>query len=251
MLIDVALNPAEIARLPERDLSRTTCVVFDVLRATSTMVAALSAGAREIRPVSTIEEAREVKAALPEAILGGERHGERIDGFHLGNSPLEYGECADAVIVTTTTNGTVALRACATAETVLVGAVVNLDAVIEHLRSSPPPENVLLVCAGTFTEPALEDVWAAGALIAAFPDAELTDAAAIALAAARLYPEAINALRCSRNGRTLIERGRAAEVEWCAERSRVNIVALMEDCVIRSWTGAAGAGDRRAVEAAG
>ena len=60
MRIEVALHPAEIALLPKRDLSRTTCVVFDVLRATSSMITALAHGAREIHPVRTIEEAREL-----------------------------------------------------------------------------------------------------------------------------------------------------------------------------------------------
>lgn len=57
MEVDVILSPAEIARLPDRDPGRTTCVVFDVLRATSTMLAALAAGASGILPVGEIAEA--------------------------------------------------------------------------------------------------------------------------------------------------------------------------------------------------
>ena len=89
MQIDVALNPAEIARLPERDLSRATCVVFDVLRATSSMITGLAHGVPEIHPVLTIDEARALKARIPKAALGGERHGDRIDGVDLGNGPHE------------------------------------------------------------------------------------------------------------------------------------------------------------------
>ena len=80
MLLDAALNPADIALLPQRDLSGTTCVVFDILRATSSMVTALAHGAAEIWPVTTIEEARALKVRLPDAILAGERHGDRIEG---------------------------------------------------------------------------------------------------------------------------------------------------------------------------
>ena len=232
MTIDAALNPAEIARLPQRDLSQTTCVVFDILRATSTMITALAHGAGEIHPVRTIEEARELRAEHPRALLGGERHGELIDGFDLGNSPLEYRNLQSARIVTTTTNGTIALRACEHAERVLVGALLNLGALVEELRWDDP-ENVLLVCAGTFEDFALEDAVAAGLLALEFPEAALTDAAHAAVASARLFPTPLEALRASRNGQVLAGKGRGTEVEWCAQLSRYTVVGLMDGAVIR------------------
>ena len=81
--IDVILSPPEIDLLPQRDLTGTVAVVFDVLRATSTMITALSNGAAGIWPVRTIEEAWTLKQQRPDALLGGERHGERIEGFDL------------------------------------------------------------------------------------------------------------------------------------------------------------------------
>src|SRR5258708_21221576 len=84
MHIDVVLHPAEIAQLPARDLSATTCVVFDVLRATSSMVTALAHGVNEIHPVCTIEEAQAMKTRLPDVVLGGERQGDLIPGFDIG-----------------------------------------------------------------------------------------------------------------------------------------------------------------------
>src|SRR5260221_1575410 len=90
MHIDVVLHPAEIALLPACDLSQTTCVVFDVLRATSSMITALAHGVAEIHPVSTIEEAQALKVRFPDAVLGGERHGNLIPGFEIGNAPREY-----------------------------------------------------------------------------------------------------------------------------------------------------------------
>src|SRR4051812_27980863 len=115
MTVDAVLTPAEIALLPHAELADATCVVFDVLRATSSMVTALAHGAKEIIPVSTIEEALTARIRRPEALLGGERHGDRIEGFDLGNSPFEYREIAGRTVISTTTNGTVALRACANA----------------------------------------------------------------------------------------------------------------------------------------
>ena len=87
MYIDVILSPAEIASvLPTRDLSGPTCVVFDVLRATSSMVTALAHGATEIYPVRTIEEALALKARMSGALLGGERNGDLIEGRRTARS---------------------------------------------------------------------------------------------------------------------------------------------------------------------
>jgi 2-phosphosulfolactate phosphatase len=232
MIIDAALNPAEIALLPGRDLKGVTCVVFDVLRATSSMITALAHGATEIHPVRTIEEAWEWKARLPNAVLGGERQGERIEGFALGNSPFEYRELAGRTLISTTTNGTIALRAVEHAERVLVGAILNLDALAEELRRSAP-ERVLLVCAGTFEEFALEDACAAGLLIQLLGNADRTDAAQAALAVTKLYPEPLDALRAARNGRALMAKGRGDEVDWCARVSQFSIVGEMASAVIR------------------
>ena len=232
MKIDVVLNPAEIALLHRRDLSRTTCVVFDVLRATSSMITALAHGAREIHPVCTIDEARALKAEMPRAILGGERNGELIEGFDAGNSPFEYRDMAGRTIITTTTNGTVALRACENAEAVLVGAVLNIAELADEIGWREPAE-LLLVCAGTFEEFALEDACAAGLLIAALPDAQLTDSAHAALAVTKHFSTPLAALRAARNGRVLDAKGRGKEVDWCAQVSRFNVVGIMENAVIR------------------
>ncbi len=233
MYIDVILHPAEIATvLPARDLSSTVCVVFDVLRATSSMVTALAHGATEIYPVRTIEEAISLKVQMPDALLGGERHGDIIPGFQIGNSPLEYREAVRGRrIITTTTNGTIALRACEGAAQVLVGAVLNIEAVATVLRQTWP-QHVLIVCAGTFADFALEDCCAAGLLIAYLGAESLSDSAHAALGVTRLYPEPAAALRASRNGRVLVSANRGAEVEWSAQLSRYTVVGEMRSAVI-------------------
>lgn len=240
MNIDVALEPSEVARLAHRDLSGTTCVVWDILRATSSMVTALEFGVPEIVPVCTIEEALEVRKQNPEALLGGERHGERIEGFDLGNSPFEYRQHAGKKVITTTTNGTVALRACAAAHRVWVGALLNLGALAAQIRRDPPP-NLLLVCAGTFETLALEDVWAAGRLLLELKESmpgvspeRWTDAAHVALATAEALPDPLAALTASRNGRALIGKGRAEEIAWCARLSSLSALGEMSGGVIRA-----------------
>ena len=173
MKIDVLLTPAEQPGLGNRDLGATTCVVFDVLRATSTMLEAIANGARAIVPVCEIDEAVALGKANPGWLLAGERHGVRITraqsgsvDFDLGNSPLEFssGAVSGKTIVTTTTNGTRALKACEGAERILIGAFLNLNALVLELARSTAPE-VLLVCAGTGEQCASEDVLCAGAVV--------------------------------------------------------------------------------------
>jgi 2-phosphosulfolactate phosphatase len=174
MKIETILTPAELPALAQRDLRATACVVFDVLRATSTFVTALHHGAQAIIPVSEIAEALErqnsaARIQKPELVLlGGERNGVRISAngidFDLGNSPREYTpeRVRGKTIVSTTTNGTRALRACAKAKIVLAASFLNLTATAEFLRNE---NEILLVCAGTGDGIADEDVLAAGALV--------------------------------------------------------------------------------------
>ena len=173
MKIDVILSPKDLPAPARRDLRGAVCVVFDVLRATSTMVTALHHGARAIVPVAEIAEALAIRRQQPDILLGGERDGVRIRSaqtgdvdFDLGNSPREYTAAVvrDKTIVSTTTNGTRALRACAGAQTVLAASFLNLSATASWLRQVQPTE-VMLVCAGTRENVATEDVLAAGALV--------------------------------------------------------------------------------------
>ena len=232
MKLDAALTPADISRLPERDLSATTCVVFDVLRATTSMITALANGAAEIHPVKTIEEARALRVQMPDALLGGERNGLPIEGFDLGNNPFEYVALAGKKIISPTTNGTIALRACEHEGRVLVGALLNLGALRDELIRTQPAE-VLLVCAGTFETFALEDAIAAGLLAAEFPDANLTDAAVAALATARRFVTPLDGLLAARNGRALAARGWEDQIEWAAQVSRFDAIGAMDGAIIR------------------
>lgn len=229
MKIEIILTPAEIDELPARDLSGTTCVVFDVLRATSTMVTALENGASRIFPALNIEEAREwQRTRLPGALLGGERRGVRIDGFDLGNSPREYTRAAvqGRDIITTTTNGTIALRACTTAERLYPGALLNLGALGAHLLAQPP-ERLMLVCAGSGRAFSLEDALGAGALLEIVAGALGGDAGdALRAITARYGVDPSAALRGSSNGRALTGIGLGADVEWCARASCCQSVSI-------------------------
>jgi 2-phosphosulfolactate phosphatase len=170
--LEVLFTPAEFSALNPHELSETVCVVFDVLRATTSMITALDRGALRIFPVREIDQALELQRRHPGALLAGERDGVRIRAgptggvdFDLGNSPREFTgpRVAGREIIMTTTNGTRALQACLGAQQILAGAVINLAAVAQWIEREKPAR-LLVVCAGTFEEAAYEDTWAAGAL---------------------------------------------------------------------------------------
>ncbi len=240
MKIETILTPAELPALAQRDLRATACVVFDVLRATSTFVTALHHGAKAIIPASEIAEALAIKKAesgkrkAETILLGGERHGVRIsaDGidFDLGNSPREYTpeKVRGKIIVSTTTNGTRALRACANAQTVLAASFLNLAATAQFIRQENF-QNVLLVCAGTGENAALEDTLAAGALCGLLTG-DFFDSAQIARYAYGPAKFDLGAAVCgSENARRLLAipelRG---DVTFCLQRDIFSLVAKMD-----------------------
>ncbi len=235
MKISTVLTPSEITALPSKDLGGTTAVVFDVLRATSTMTTAFAHGVAAIYPAQDISEAWDLRKKMPNALLGGERHGEKIEGFDLGNSPLEYRDRPGREIISTTTNGTIALRAVAHAQQVIAGALLNRAAIAEFLRNHPP-SRLLLVCAGTGDEFAIEDGLAAGALIAALAADDLDDAGRTLLALWHCHAtDSLAVLAQSKNGRRLTERGREAEVEWCAQVDVCPSFGLLDGGALRPF----------------
>lgn len=239
--LDATFSPADFAALRERDLSDTACVVFDVLRATSSMLTALAHGAEAIVPVEDIPQALQWKQKHPEVLLAGERDGWRIHAgltggveFDLGNSPREYSaeRVAGRMIVSTTTNGTRALRACAGAPLTLVGAFLNLEATARELMRRDF-KRVLLVCGGTFEEMALEDVLAVGGLaellLSQAPEAASSDAVQMALQLYRQHRDDLSAaMRFARNGRKLLSHPELKEdVAACLAVNQLDLVAVM------------------------
>jgi 2-phosphosulfolactate phosphatase len=229
--LEVLIAPAEYALMQDRDLRETVCVVFDVLRATSTMVTALGNGATAILPVAEISEALGVRERRPEVLLAGERDGVRIEGnltggvsFDLGNSPREFtaARVKGRAIAMTTTNGTRALRACAPASAVLLGSFLNLRATAQFIDNRSPA-HLLLVCSGTLDQAAYEDVLGAGALCdqvwSKYGGGAVADSAHIARRLFRLEQnDLLGAVSRSRNGRRLMAHPELrADVPFCLQ----------------------------------
>jgi 2-phosphosulfolactate phosphatase len=168
-LVFVHLLPASLA---PGALSGGVAVVLDVLRATTMMVHALSAGCPAVIPCGEIDEARRVAAGFPpgQSLLAGERQGLPIVGFDLGNSPDSCTPevCGGKTLVMTTTNGTRAILASLEAERVLIGAFPNFAATAQLLHADPRP--IHIVCAGTDGCISYEDSLLAGAFARHFKD---------------------------------------------------------------------------------
>jgi 2-phosphosulfolactate phosphatase len=226
-MIDIALSPAEISHLKEADLWETTVVVFDVLRATSSMITGLAHGVTCFLPVRTTEAAQKWKNRKPDLLLAGERHGLPPPGFDLGNSPGEFKNVRDRQIIITTTNGTAALEQVRKAKTVLVGALVNIAALAGLLRSSSP-EHLLLVCAGTGDRFSMEDAIGAGALLAGLKRTDYSDAASMVHS---LFDQVRDNLETclfhSQNGRALLALGKAQDIRDCGQLSVYDTVGIM------------------------
>jgi 2-phosphosulfolactate phosphatase len=244
--VEVLFTPAEFEALKKRDLRKTLCVVFDVLRATSSMVTALARGAVGIIPVQELDEALSIRRREPDVLLAGERDGVRITSdltgsiaFDLGNSPREFTSetVKGKTIVMTTTNGTRGLRACAAAQTVLAGSFLNLTATAEFIRRANP-SNVVVVCSGTFEEAAHEDTLAAGALCDLLYDQGF-EGADSALMALRLFQleraDLPAAIAQSRNARRLLSRPPLRDdVAFCLQRDEFPLIAeLGKDGMVR------------------
>ena len=240
--LDVLFTPADFAALKNRNLNDTLCVVFDVFRATSSMVTALANAAEAIIPVAEIPEALALKQKSPDVLLAGERDGVRIRAaqtggidFDLGNSPREFTKekVAGKTIVMTTTNGTRALRSCAHAQTVLISSFLNLKATADFvLRASP--ENLLLICSGTYEETAYEDALGAGALCDALwnhlAQSKISDSAKMARELhTAVRHDVATAASTSRNGTRLLGiPDLRPDVLFCMQRDLFNFSAAMQ-----------------------
>jgi 2-phosphosulfolactate phosphatase len=164
MRIDVLFSPGD---WPVKARSAGRVAVIDVLRASTSIITALSNGAERVIPAASAGEAAALARNLPagRALLCGERNGLKVEGFDLGNSPAEYsaGRVSGKILVFASTNGSrMIVEAARAAETVLVAGFVNAGAVSRRLAEGT--DDVLLACSGRDGSFSLEDAVAAGML---------------------------------------------------------------------------------------
>ena len=212
MRCHVAFTPAEAAAAP-------LGIVVDVMRATSSIVQALAAGYGRVLCCREIDEARALRAELGDTgITGGERDAQVIEGFDAGASPREFLEPRAETLILSTTNGTRAVvAAAASCGEVVLGSLLNLDAVAAHARARG--ENVVVLCAGYKDAFAIDDAYCAGRIVALL-EGERTDSAVAAEVIAARYPNAIDGI----NARTYGPPGLEEDIAWCSQVSVLDIV---------------------------
>jgi 2-phosphosulfolactate phosphatase len=219
MRVHVAFTPAEAVGAP-------VGIVVDVLRATSTIAQALASGYERVYCTAEIDDARALRLRLGEGLLGGERSAVKIEGFDVGASPREFlGEPREKTVIFSTTNGTRAiLETAARSKEVLLGSLLNLDAVAAAARERG--EDLTVVCAGFQGQFALDDAYCAGRIVQLL-GGEPSDSAKAAEAIARAWPDPHEGLLA----RTYGPPGLEEDIAFSAQVSILHVVPRLSRMV--------------------
>ncbi len=247
MKLDVILSP----RLFPEQFEGALCAVIDVLRATTTIVTALASGASKICPCVNAEDAKRQAKSIEDGLylLGGEEKGQRIAGFHLGNSPLEYldsNRIANKVVLFSTTNGTPTLKRAYSGSglPVYLIALINLSAASSILVKSILDKSfkeILIVCSGRYGEPSIEDLFCAGlvvqrvrhGLLKVGMNPDLSDCATIALEFATANAKSPSEmLSANEHGRYLQRIGFADDLEFASQIDKYQVVPVFDGTFI-------------------
>jgi len=213
--------PVHVAFTPDNAAPAAVGIVVDVLRATSTIAQALASGYERVLCCSEIEDARALRAELPDSLLGGERKAVRVEGFDVGASPREFLEARARALILSTTNGTRAiLETARRCDRVLLGSLLNLSAVAAAVET----DDVVVVCAGFQGGFALDDAYCAGRIIQLL-EGDRTDAATAVDLLARAFPTALDGL----NARTYGPPGLEEDIAYCAQEDLLDVVPQLTD----------------------
>jgi 2-phosphosulfolactate phosphatase len=233
--VEVVLTPAYLEGQP---LTGKTVVVFDVLRATTTIASAFAAGIRSVHAFAELSDAKSAAAKQsPRPILCGEVNALPAPGVDLGNSPGQFTpQHAGRDLFMATTNGTRALNAARSASDLFVGALVNAAAAARAATATHRP--VLLLGSGTNHQIAMEDVIGAGAVCQHLFQHGYFPANDAARMARRLFLAAGDlpaVLRECQGGRNIIRAGLEGDIDFAARLDVFDFVAVVNtsDLIIR------------------
>ena len=233
--IDVCLSP-ELIHL--YDITGKIVVTVDILRATSCMTVGIANGIKSIRPFADLEACKAMKTH--DYIIAGERNGQKVEGFDLGNSPFDYRQehLKGGKIAVTTTNGTLAIEKSKKAKMVVIGSFLNKRALTDFLRKTN--DDVLILCAGWKGKFNLEDTLFAGALVEALADRYLPSCDA-PLAARALYQDAKKDLRAYLQNSSHVQRlqklGIDRDIEYCLMENQLDVIPVLAGEEIIAFSG--------------
>ena len=211
--------------LPENIETDGVCLVIDVLRATSTIVTALSNGALLVKPVEKIEEAINMKEK--DFLLCGERNGLKIEGFDLGNSPLEYKKeiVKGKKIVLTTTNGTKAIKLLKASKIIAV-SFLNVSFAVNAVKNF---EEINIVCSGTNGKFSLEDFLLSGLIVKLLNRKDIDDASKVAMHYYESVENVESEIRKSSHAQRLINLGFEKDIIFCSQIDLFNTVPILKN----------------------
>lgn len=241
--IEILLTPGQLN--DELTLKDKNIIVIDVLRATTTITVSLANGAKEVIPTENIATAVRVAKGSKNSILCGERNGRVIDGFKLGNSPLEYTAevIKDKALIFSTTNGTQAIMKSKFAKNCLLASFVNMSAVVDYVNALD--EDFTIICSGKLNDFCLEDAVCAGMLLNKLSvgrNLELMDSEVAAMNLSNDLAMLLNVpsqekilrmLNTSEHGRYLSQIGFEKDLEICSKIDSYPIIPLFRNGVIR------------------
>jgi 2-phosphosulfolactate phosphatase len=221
-------------------------VAVDVLRATTTMTTALSAGAKSVQAFSDIKLLMETSESVPanQRLRAGERGGKQVSDCEMGNSPLDCTpeKVSGRKIFLSTTNGTRALQKIKAAPVAVAAALVNRQVVVDYLVQKQP-ETLWIVGSGWEGSYSLEDTVCAGAIIDGWlqtTQATLADVAGNdeAIAAHTLYfqwqNQLLRLMELSSHGRRLLGLERHEDLKYCAQLDILDVLPLQTSSVEES-----------------
>ena len=224
--IDVCLSP-DLMHLYQ--ITEKIVVVTDILRATSCVTAGIANGVASITPFADLEKCMAMKKHG--YIIAGERNGQKVDGFDLGNSPFDYRQehLIGKNIAVTTTNGTIAIEKSKSAKMVVIGAFLNKQALADFLLEKEM--DILILCAGWKGKFNLEDTLFAGSMVEALKQ-KYHPACDAPLAARTLYQEARKDLKSYLQTSSHVQRLKRLNIEkdisYCLQENLLHCIPILE-----------------------
>ncbi|NWG29245.1 MAG: 2-phosphosulfolactate phosphatase [Ignavibacteriaceae bacterium] len=228
MKLEVLFSPVQADEL---FFTGKTTVVIDVLRASSTIITALTNGAKEVVPVATVEFAVKVSGGIfgGQTLLGGERNTKKIEGFALGNSPSEYTKeiVSGKSIVFYSTNGSRAIVKAKYSKNLFICSFNNMKALAKQLKKLN--EDVIILCSGNNNFFSLEDSVCAGMLLneleSGNKNVQLNDSSTCAITLFKSFGKNIlKMLSETDHGKVLIENGFKDDLKACAELDNTDVI---------------------------
>jgi 2-phosphosulfolactate phosphatase len=230
MKVDVALS---VSYIKQEEIQKKTVIVIDSLRATSTILTALSQGSKRVIPVETVGQALQYDGQ-ENTVLIGERYCKKVLGFDLGNSPREISrlDLKDKTVVITSTNGTKALQKVKKASHILIGCFLNATHCIEQALSFK--KDIVIVCAGCRGQFAIEDGLTAGIMLHYLrqkkEDIEISDIALMLESNYNCRQDLLlQMIKQGTTGKRLIQTAQEEDIHFCLQHDLYAMTAVYEE----------------------